>query len=187
MKLVATAALLGLAVGVAQAAADEVSEVIEGALEAYDAGDVDVAIEELQYAMKLLGELKAVALAAFLPEAQPGWTRSEDDTGGSAAFMGMLGGGTTASATYSRGVEAFTISIVADSPMVSGIAAMFSGVATAGAGSSFRIQRQQFAESDGEIQGIVGDDILVTAEGEAPVEAIKVHLEAMDMRALADF
>ena len=39
--------------------------------------------------------------------------------------MGMLGGGVTAAATYRKDAESFTITLVADSPMVSGLGAQY--------------------------------------------------------------
>ena len=75
--------------------------------------------------------MKSEALAKLLPAAQPGWTReaAAEEEAGAGGFMGMLGGGTSAAATYRKGAESFTITLVADSPMVSGLGAMISGMA----------------------------------------------------------
>ena len=78
---------------------------IAGALEAYEEGDITVAREELDYAMKLLTDLKAQSLAGFLPAALPGWTRSDAEAEGGGMAMAMLGGGTTAAATYTDGSQ----------------------------------------------------------------------------------
>jgi hypothetical protein len=101
--------------------------------------------------------------------------------------MAMLGGGTSAAATYRRDGEEFTLTLIANSPMVSGMAAMFSGMASMGGGRSLRIQRQTFSVSDGDVQGVVGGKVLVQAEGRAPVEDMQDHIEAMDLGALAAF
>lgn len=187
-RTIATGLALALALGAAApAAADEFEEVIESALEAYRDGDVTVAREELDYAIKLLSEMKAAGLVEFLPAPLEGWSREIGDASGAAMGFAMLGGGTTAEATYVRGGEEFTISLVANSPMVSGIAAMISGMGTMGAGRTTRIQRQQFTVQDGEIQGVVGGSVLVQASGSAPVEAMQAHIETMDLRALAEF
>ncbi len=112
-----------------QASADEFTDVIAGALEAYEEGDITIAREELDYAMKLLTDLKAQSLAGFLPEALPGWTRSDDEAEGGGMAMAMFGGGTTAAATYSDGSQEMTITLMANSPMISGVAAMITGMA----------------------------------------------------------
>lgn len=167
------------------AAADEFEEVIEGALDAYRAGEVTVAHEDLTYALGLLNQMKAEELAGFLPEPLDGWTRELGDV--ASAGMAMFGGGTGATATYQRGDEEFTLSLMADSPMVSGMAAMFSGMASMAGSESVRIQRQQFAISDGEISGIVAGNVLVQAEGTASVGDMQAHIEAMDLKALSDY
>jgi hypothetical protein len=165
-------------------AADEFEEVLESALEAYRAGDVTIAREELTYAQQLLTGLRADALAGFLPDAQTGWTREEVDTSAGAMAMGMFGGGTAASATYRKGGEEFTLTLMADSPMVSGMAAMFSGMAGMGGNRSVRIQRQQFTIGDGEVQGVVGGAVLVQAQGRVPTDDMIAHIEAMDLAEL---
>jgi hypothetical protein len=185
---IAATLALALALGPAlPAAADEFEEVIESALEAYRDGDVTIAREELDYAIKLLTEMKAAGLVEFLPEPLEGWRREIGDVSGAAAGFAMLGGGTTAEARYVRGGEEFSISIVANSPMVSGIAAMISGMGAVGGGRVMRIQRQQFTVQDGEIQGVVGGSVLVQASGSAAVEDMQAHIETMDLRALGEF
>ena len=49
------------------ATADEIEETIEAALEAYRAGDVKAAKEEIDFVSQLLGQLKAEGLKGFLP------------------------------------------------------------------------------------------------------------------------
>ena len=189
MKRLLTAALVA-ALAAAPAGADEFTDVIQDALDAYADGDVKVATEELEYAMQLLGGMKAESLARFLPDAQPGWTRedaTEADAEGAGMAMAMFGGGTTAAATYRRGDEEMTITLVADSAMVTGIGAMLTGMAGIGGGKPIRIQRTQFAMNEGELQGVVDGEVLVSVSGNASVEDKTAHLEAMDFGALADF
>lgn len=181
-------AALAAAALAAPAAADEFTDTVEGALEAYRAGDVTAARQDIEYATKLLAAMKAESLAKFLPPALPGWTRTEkgaDETGG---MMAMLGGGTAAGATYARddGTE-LTIDLVANSPMVSGIAAMVGGLSAMGGGKPMRIQRVEFADNDGELQGVVDRKVLISVSGDAPVADKTAYLETMDFKALADF
>jgi hypothetical protein len=181
-------AILALTMAVPPAAADEFTDVIDGALEAYRDGDITVAMEELEYATKLLNELKAASLATFLPPAQAGWTRTDvADAEGAGAAMAMFGGGISAAATYTKGAEELTITLVANSPMVSGIGAMITGLAAVAGGKPMRIQRTEFTMNEGELQGVVDGKVLVSVSGSAPIEAKTAHLEAMDLAALGDF
>lgn len=174
-----------LAAAPAPTFADEFTDTVEGALEAYRAGDVDAAREDLDYAVKLLAGARAADLAALLPEPAAGWTRAEGEDAGAA--MAMFGGGVSASAVYSRGEEDFTLTLLADSPMVASIAAMMGGMAAMSNVETRRIERQTFAVNEGQIQGVIDDRILVTAEGDAPTEVMFEEIERLDFKGLKDF
>ena len=174
----------------APASADEFTDTLESALKAYREGDVAGAREDLDYAGKLLTSLKSEALAKFLPAALPGWTREEasaEDAAAAGGFMGMFGGGTTAAATYTREAKALTITLVADSAMVNGIGAMISGMAGIAGGKPLRIQRTEFTDQEGSLQGVVNKRVMVSVSGDASVEDKTAFLEAMDFKALGDF
>jgi hypothetical protein len=180
-----TALVLGLLLQPVHA--DEFEEVVADALAAYRDGDVAVARQELEFAVRLLSEREAETLASFLPEPLEGWTRDDADVQSGGMALAMMGGGTHAEATYRRDGEEFTLTLIARSPMVSSMAAMFSGMASMGGGRSVRIQRQQFSVGEGEVQGVVGGTVLVQAQGQAPAAAMQAHIEAMDLRALGEF
>jgi hypothetical protein len=184
LRLLAAAAI-GLAA--LPAVADEFTDTLDSALQAYNDGDVDGARKDLEYATKLLAAMKAETLAKFLPEALPGWTKAEGDEAETGGMMAMLGGGTSASATYTKGSEELTITLVANSPMVTGIASMMGGVAAMGNSKPMRIQRTEFVENDEELQGVVDGKVLITVAGGAPVEDKTAYLEKMDFKAIADF
>ena len=132
--------------------------------------------------------MRAAALAEFLPAGQDGWTREDAaDAAGAGAAMAMFGGGTSAAASYRKGSEAFTITLIANSPMVSGLGAMLTGMSSVAGAKPIRIERTQFSMNEGELQGVVADKVLVSVSGEAPLEAKTAHLEAMDFKALGDF
>ena len=80
-----------------------------------------------------------------------------------------------------------TITLVANSPMVSGIAAMIGGMAAMGGGKPMRIQRTEFANNDGELQGVVNGKVMISVSGDATVEDKTAYLEAMDFKGLAEF
>lgn len=163
--------------------ADEVTDALHGALDAYNDGDVKYALEELDYARQLMIEMKAQELERFLPAAPDGWTR-EINTELNAG-LAMMGGGTGAEAQYGNGNDQFTITIMANNPMVGAMAGMLGGAAAIGARIE-RIGRQKFMVQDGEYTGLVDSRILVKAAGDRP-EVIKTTLELMDFNALSDF
>ena len=182
-------AVLALTISAAAVHADEFTDVVEGALEAYRAGDITGAQQELDYANTLLREMKTASLANHLPEAPDGWTREDNSDAQSGAGFGlaMLGGGNTAAATYRRGGEDMTVTLVANSPMVSGMSAMITGMGAISGGRPMRIQRVQVANHDGELQGVIDGRLLVTVAGNASVEDKVALLETMDFSALSAF
>jgi hypothetical protein len=188
-RLLSGAAVM-LVLAALPAAADEFTDTLASALKAYNEGDVSGAREDLDYAGKLLGAMKSDALAKFLPEAPPGWIREatpSDDASAAGGFMGMFGGGTTASATYRKDAKTFTIALVADSPMVNGLGAMISGVAGLAGGKPIRIQRVQFTQSDDGLQGVVNNKVMINVSGDASIEDKTAALETMDFKALGGF
>lgn len=53
------------------AAADDITDALGAAIEAYEDGDVAEALEEVAYATQLLNNLQAAGLTEFLPEPLP--------------------------------------------------------------------------------------------------------------------
>jgi hypothetical protein len=175
----ATATLLS-----APARADEISDTIQSALDAYNAGDIKYATEELVFAQQQLQSLKADGLQAFLPEAADGWTRTVSTEMN--AGMAMMGG-TGVEATYVGPDQNFTLSITADSPMVSSFAAMFGNSAMMGAmGKITRVGREKFVDQDGSLTGVMDGRILIQASG-APIDVMVSTLATMDFAKLASF
>jgi len=181
-------AVLVAGLAVAPALADEFTDTLDSAITAYNHGDVAGAQQDVEYAGKLLTAMKAEGLAKFLPAAQDGWTRADQNVEEAGGVMAMIGGGTTTGATYKKadGTE-MTITLVANSPMVSGIAAMIGGMASMGGGKPMRIERTEFANNDGELQGVVDGKVMITVAGDATVEDKTAYLEAMDFKGLAEF
>ncbi len=165
-------------------AADEVTDTLQSALQAYEDGDIKYALEELDYAKQLLKQMQSDALIGFLPEAPDGWTR-EVDTESGAALMVFGGGGALAQATYSKGDEEFTIMLLADNPMIMTMGAMIANAGAMGA-KVVRLGRQKFMQQDGELTGLVGGRILVKAEGADPELMLKA-LKTIDYRGLSRY
>lgn len=165
------------------ALADEVSDTLSSAMQAYEDGDIDYAIEELDYAKQLLQAMKTDELSNFLPEAPDGWNReinSEMNAG-----LAMLGGGVGAEAEYTKGSEHVTLRIMAGNPMVSAFAGMAANAGLMGMKPE-RIGREKFLYDDGELTGVIDNRILVQAEGED--KALLLDLVGqIDFKALGDF
>ncbi|MEM8791267.1 MAG: hypothetical protein AAGE80_06600 [Pseudomonadota bacterium] len=185
MRSFAKVLMIGLIAG--PAAADEVSDTIRAALEAYEAGDVSVAKEELDYATQLLDQMKAEGLSNFLPEPLDGWTRTDTSTqsAGAAAFIGGL----IAEAEYAGAPGRVTIRMMADSPMVVSMAGVLGNSQLMGSmGTVKRINRQKLVVTpQGEIQALIDNRILVQIEGTAPEEDKLAYFEALDIAALKAF
>jgi hypothetical protein len=166
------------------ALADEVTDTLSSALQAYEDGDIKYAIEELDYAKQLLQAMSAQELTSFLPEPPEGWTREigESDMNAGLAF---LGGGSAAEASYTDGTERGTLSIMADNPMVAMFGGMISNAAIMGL-KTHRVGREKFLYDDGELTGLIDGRIIVQASGAEPEVMIPI-LEAIDFNALNDF
>lgn len=169
------------------AAADEISDTIEAALEAYQAGDTKLAKEELDFAAQLLSQLKAEGLTGFLPAPLDGWTR--DDTESQASGAAAFGGGQMASASYSNGSQDMEIRLMADNPMVAAMAATLGNSAMMAAlGTVKRVNRQKLVVTpDGSVQALIDGRILLQVDGSASVEDKLAHVEAMDLDGLKAF
>ncbi|PKQ13872.1 MAG: hypothetical protein CVT70_02635 [Alphaproteobacteria bacterium HGW-Alphaproteobacteria-1] len=179
-SLIAATLALGLAV---PAAADEIADTLQSALDAYAEGDAAYALEELDYARQLLLQLKTEALAQFLPEAPAGWTR-EINTEMNAG-LAMMGGGTGTEATYRGEGKSITLQFMADNPMVGALGGMIGNAALYG-GKVERVGREKFMVQDREVTGLVDNRILVKASGAEP-EALLALVGTIDMRALKEF
>ncbi|MDE9449865.1 hypothetical protein J3R80_05190 [Aliiroseovarius sp. Z3] len=165
------------------AQADEVTDTLQSALKAYEEGDITYTLEELEYAKQLLQAMKTADLAKFLPDAPDGWTREVSTEMN--AGLAMLGGGAGAEATYTNGSDEFTITIMANNPMVGALSGMLSNAALMGMKLE-RVGRMKYLNQDGELSGIVDGRILIQADG-ADVDVMIPVLETIDARALEDF
>lgn len=183
MKHFVKATILAALIAPLPVFADEVTDTLNSALKAYEEGDIKYTLEELEYAKQLLQAMKTADLAKFLPDAPDGWTREVSTEMN--AGLAMLGGGAGAEATYSNGPDAFSITIMANNPMVGALSGMLSNAALMGMKLE-RVGRMKYLNQDGELSGIVDGRILIQAEG-ADVAVMIPVLETIDHRALEDF
>ena len=167
--------------------ADEVEDALKMALEAYQAGDIATAKEEIDFATQLITQMKADGLSGFLPDALEGWEREDDEDAGSA--MTGFGGGMMAGARYTRDGDDVNIEMMAENQMVTAMATMFSNPALMGSiGRVKRIGRQKVVvNNEGEIQALIDGRIFVQVTGSAPIEDKEAYFAAVDVEGLKDF
>lgn len=167
------------------AKADEISDTLQAAIDAYNGGDINFALEELDFARQKLMALRAEAFQQYLPPAPDGWTRYVETE--MQAGLAMMGGGMGASAEYRapNGSEYYTITMMADNAMVASMGAMVANAAAMGMKVE-RVGRQRVAISDDQAIALINNRILVTVEAED--EALMMQaMEAIDFDALSNF
>ena len=181
-------AAMVLAVALATSArADDVTDQINEALKAYQNHDPQTAISALDAAANLLRQARADTLKTLLPAVPPGWTA--DDAEGSAVGAAMLGGGTTASRTYHNGAQQVEVQIMADSPMLQGMAALLNSPLAAIGGLKTVVvngRRMSYTDNDNSYMTLVADKVSVKVDGtkETPEPTLKSFLGAIDFAAI---
>ncbi|MEM7498835.1 MAG: hypothetical protein AAF371_12685 [Pseudomonadota bacterium] len=188
LKTIRAAAAAALFLAAVPAMADEVEQTLQAALDAYRAGDVATAQQEVDFAASLLAKMKAESLAAYLPDALEGWQITEENAG--AQMAAMMGGGLVANRSYQGpDGENVDITLMADNPMVASLGAMFGNAALAGSmGEMRRIAGQRAVVTpDGEINAMVANRFLVQVAGSATVEDKESYFGAIDFEALGQF
>jgi len=178
--LAALLLLLGVASG---ARADDVTDQINEALKAYQNHDTQTAIAALDAATNLLRQSRADILKKLLPQPPPGWTA--DDAEASAVAAAMLGGGITASRTYQNGGQQVEVQIMADSPMLQGMAALLAGPFAAAGGMKTVVvggRRMSYTDNDNSYMTLVADKVIVKIEGnkDTPEPTLKSFIGAID-------
>ncbi|MEZ5534128.1 MAG: hypothetical protein R3F02_00755 [Thiolinea sp.] len=182
-----------LAVMAAPVLADDVTDSIREATEAYESGDIAGAVDSLNYAVQLLQQMKGASLVELLPDAPEGWEAEEAESASVGAAM--FGGGLTASRSYRKEKSSVDIQIVTDSPMLQGMMAMFTNpmFAASSGGKMTKINKQKAilkydkAANDGEIQIVVKNRYMVTVSGDnVSEEELTAFVEAMDFDKFAD-
>jgi len=176
-------ALCALMAGPAHA--DDIADTIRSALEAWDSGDRQYAMDELVAAQQMIQAMKADDLSGFLPAAPDGWTREiKTDMN---AGLALMGGGTGAEATYQGADGSFRITLMADNPMVASMGAMLANAQLmATMGKVVRVGRVRFLQQDTTLQALIGNRVLVQAQDMSPDTMLPV-LKTMDFAGLEQF
>jgi len=181
-----TALAIIACLGWTAASADDVTAAMAEAAAAYEEGDLAYAKESLEFAAQLIGQMKTGTLAGLLPEPLDGWKAEDAET--ETMGVAMFGGGSSASRTYTKGDDDVTVQYIANSPMVTQMAVIFSNPAMAGSGKLLRLGRQKaMIDDDGSVQFVVNNAVMVQVEGNASEEDKIAFARAIDIEALKDY
>lgn len=174
-------ALAAAAIVSGPALADEVTDSLQGAIAAYEDGDLQYALEELTYAHQLVLELRQEALNAFLPDAPDGMEKQMQE--GYGGQMGLM-----ANANYRGQQGNISLQIMMDNPQVAQMVAMFSNPQQlAGQGKLVRIGREKFIQQgNNQYFGVINNRVMVRVSGNPPEQLLEM-LKSMDLKGLADF
>jgi hypothetical protein len=181
------AAVLLIAASASGAHADDVTDQINEALKAYQNHDTQTAMAALDAASNLLRQARAEGLKKLLPAVPPGWTA--DNSESTAVGAAMLGGGTTASRTYHNGSQRVEVQIIADSPMLQGMAALLNSPLAAMGGMKTVVvngRRMSYNDSDNSYMTLVVDKVIVKVDGnkDTPEPTLKSFVGAIDFAAI---
>ncbi|MGB0847094.1 MAG: hypothetical protein ACPGSM_10230 [Thiolinea sp.] len=167
------------------AIADDVSDAIDEASKAYESGDVNTAVENLNFAVQLLQQMKGEKLSELLPEALDGWTAGEAES--AAVGAAMFGGGLTAKRSYQKDKSKVKIEIVTDSPMIQSMVALFTNpLFGASGGKMTKINGHKAMleynkkRQKGEYKLMINNRYMVTVNGrKVEADELKAYVEAI--------
>jgi hypothetical protein len=177
--------------------ADEILEAMNEAIEAYKEKEYAEASESLEYAKQLIQQLRSEGIMKFLPEALPGWESKTAQT----QNMGMMGGMSGVQKEYwkagtgNQGRKRITINIMAESPILQGMMAMFNPMyAGAQGGKLQKIKRNKAIVKynpdarSGEANVLVEKRYIVSIKGDSVDENdVLDYANAVDYKGLKDF
>lgn len=193
-RLVAPLAVVSLLSAPAVSVADEVTDQLEVAREAYEAGNLSQSVDELNYAISQIQEKLSGEYAKLLPDALPGWTAGEAVS--QAGGLAMLGGGTSMTRSYTKDSGgAVEIKAYGNSPMAQGMSMMLqnpmlmqmdpSTKAYRYKGRSGMIKHDSGSTSY-EITLMLKNNVLLQVSGDGLADKAPVvdYLKAVDIKAL---
>lgn len=117
---------------------------------------------------------------AFLPDAPPGWTVESTDVG-----AGTLGMGNSASRKYTQDGKGVTITLMTDSPVMQGLAAVLANPMIAAAtGKSVMVggRRFNYVQTDNSFVTLIADRVLLRVKGSDGIseDALKAFLALLN-------
>ena len=176
--------------------ADEILDAMNEAIEAYKEKEYAEAAESLDYAKQLMMQMRSENIMKVLPEPLPGWESKTAQT----QSMGMLGGMAGVVKEYfkpgtgDQGRKRITINIMAESPMMQGMMAMFNpAYAGAQGGKLQKIKRNKAIvkynpdRRSGEANVLVKKSYIVSIKGNSvDKKDLLDYAEAVDYKGLKD-
>lgn len=175
--------------------ADEILEAIKEATEAYNEKAYSEAVESLDYAKQLILQMSSEGLMTLLPKPEEGWVGKEAKS----LNLGLLGGSSGVEKEYTQSGSGnrgrITITIMGDSPMLTGMMAMFNpAIAGSDGGRLQKIRRNKAIvkydaqNRNGEVMINVAKKYIVTVKGRNVEKAdIMYFAEAIDYKGLKSF
>lgn len=173
--------------------ADDVTDSIKEASEAYEKGDHNAAVASLNDAVQLIQQMKGKTLEGLLPAALEGWTAAAAES--TAVGAAMFGGGVTAERRYTKGDSSVSVQIVTDSPMLQGMMALFTNpmFASSSGGKMEKVAGQKVistyeeANQSGDFKIAVANRYLVTITGQKVTkDELKAYTEAIDFKQMKE-
>lgn len=153
------------------ALADDITDAIDQARKAYQAGDLGGAKQSLDLASQLIGQKNAEGFAELLLKPLPGWTAEKAQT----SAIGLAGfGASVASHTYTNAKgDRVEVQITGDSAMVAQFAALLQNPHVAGAmGKLVRVGNQRAMQNaEGDVHLVIANKFLITVQGQADAQA----------------
>ena len=148
------------------ARADDVTDQLNEALKAYQNKDLPAASAALDLAATLIRQMTADVWKTVLPDPLPGWVG--EDAESTSVGAAMFGGGTNVSRKYRKGDDSVEISLVAGSPILSGIGALLAGGMVTSSDTKLAIidgRKMTYTKSENSYQTMVSGKALVKVEG----------------------
>lgn len=170
-----------LVVSAGNVKADDVTDQINQALQAYEKHDLATAASALDAAGRLLRQSAADNWKAALPAPLTGWTASDADSVIVAAAI--LGGGVQVSRTYQKGDLSVEISLIVDSPVMQSVGGLLNSGIFNGDDSKLVVidgRKTTYAKSEHSYTTVAGK-ALITVKGETVDDAtLRSYLKAIN-------
>ncbi len=181
-------ALLVAAISIAAGSpsrADDITDAIDQARKAYQAGNLGAAKQSLDTASQLIGQKNAEGFATLLPKPLPGWTaeKLEATSVGAVAF-----GATMASQRYTNAKgDHVEVQITGDSAMVMQFATLLQNPQIAGAMGKLVMLGGQRAmqNAQGDVHMVIANKFLVTVQGSADARTKLTYAQGVNIAKLS--
>lgn len=164
---------------------DDITDALDQARKAYQAGDFAGAKQSTDLASQLIGQKNAEGFATLLPQPLSGWTAEKAET---SAVGNTVFGASQARRTYRNAKgDTVEVQITGDSAIVAQMAPILANPAIAGAmGKIIRVGSQRGIQMhQGEVQIVVNNKFLVTVNGSASAADKLAYAQAVDLAKLS--